>query len=200
MAIVWQTPLGVERYASTGRELKVPRFACPSCSKPMGFWGWSRRDLRAGRSHKLAVRRQRCKACRASHVVLPSFVSHGRLDAVGVIGAALQAMAWPPRSGSRKVAGTVGLPHTTVRDWRRRFVARAEMLAAGASRAVVALGGVAPKLAGTPAVAAIGALRAAWREARRLFGGAVGSLWRFANGLVGSHLLSTNTDPPWSTT
>jgi hypothetical protein len=78
-------------------------------------------------------------------------------------------------------------------------MSRAEVLAAGASRAVVAFGGVVPRLAGTPGTVAIGALRAAWREALRRFRGVVGSLWRFANGLVGSHLLSTNINPPWST-
>jgi len=199
VAIVWQTPLGVESYGAAGRALEVPRFGCPACGEPMSFWGWSGRDLRAGRSHKLAVRRQRCKACGTSHAVLPSFVTHGRLDAVGVIGAALEAMASPPSAGARKVAEAAGLPSTTVRDWRRRFVSRAEMLAAGAARTVVALGGVAPRLAGPPAAAAIRALQAAWREALRRFGRAVGSLWRFANGLVGSHLLSTDINPPWST-
>lgn len=199
VAIVWQTPLGVESYAAAGHELEVPRFGCPACGQPMSFWGWSERDLRAARSFKLIVRRQRCKACRTSHSVLPSFVTHGRLDAVGVIGAALEVMTGPTGSGARKVAQALDLPPTTVRDWRRRFVSRAEVLAAGASRAVVALGGVAPSRAKTPGAVAIGALRAAWREALRRFGQVVGSLWRFANCLVGSHLLSTNINPPWST-
>ena len=199
MAIVWQTPLGVESYVALGRALEVPRFSCPACGKPMSFWGWSERDLRAVRSHRLAVRRQRCRPCGTSHDVLPSFITHGRLDAIGVIGAALEAMVGAAGRGTRTVAQRAGLPHTTVRDWRRRFMSRAEVLSTGASRAVVALGGVVPRLAGTPGAVAIGALRAAWREALRRSRGAVGSLWRFANGLVGSHLLSTNINPPWST-
>ena len=199
VAILWQTPLGVESYVALGRALEVPRFSCPGCAKPMSFWGWSERDLRAVKSHTLVVRRQRCRACATSHVVLPCFVTHGRLDAIGVIGAALEAMVGPPGAGDRKVALSLGLPYTTVRGWRRRFVSRAEVLASGASRAVVALGGVVPRLAGTPGAVAIGALRAAWREALRRFRGTVGALWRFANGLVGAHLLSTNINPPWST-
>ena len=199
VAIVWQTPLGVESYVALGRALEVPRFSCPACGKPMSFWGWSERDLRAVKSHRLAVRRQRCRPCGTSHDVLPSFITHGRLDAIGVIGAALEAMVGAAGRGTRTVAQRVGLPHTTVRDWRRRFMSRAEVLSTGASRAVVALGGVVPRLAGTPGAVAIGALRAAWREALRRSRGAVGSLWRFANGLVGSHLLSTNINPPWST-
>ena len=138
-----------------------------------------------------AVRDQPCRAA--------ELVTHGRLDAVGVIGAALEAMVGPPGHGTRNVAQRAGLPHTTVRDWRRRFVSRAEVLASGANRAVVALGGVVPRLAGTPGAVVIGALRAAWREALRCSRGAVASLWRFANGLLGSHLLSTNINPPWST-
>jgi hypothetical protein len=159
VAIVWQTPLGVDSYVAAGRALEVPRFRCPACGKPMSFWGWSERDLRAVKSHRLAVRRQWCRPCGTSHAELPSFITHGRLDAIGVIGAALEAMVGPPGRGARTVAPRAGLPHTTVRDWRRRFMSRAEVLATGASRAVVALGGVAPRRAGTPGAVAIGVLR-----------------------------------------
>ena len=92
MAIVWPTALGVEQYAAAGRNIDVPRLGCPGCKEPMSYWGWYRRDLRVGRSQALLVRRQRCRACQASHAVLPSFVAHGRLDAIGVIGPALEAM------------------------------------------------------------------------------------------------------------
>jgi hypothetical protein len=129
--------------------------------------------------------------------VLPSFVAHGRLDAIGVIGPALEAMV---DGHARAAADALGLPYTTVRDWRRRFVARAEMLAVGASRACVALGAPVPRLSGQPAVVALAALRSAWRAARRRLGPGVGRLWRFANGLVGGHLLTTNMHPPWSST
>ena len=63
----------------------------------------------------------------------------GRLDAIGVIGPALEAMVGRPGTGAG-AARALGLPYTTVRDWRRRFVARAEMLAVGFARACVALG------------------------------------------------------------
>ena len=199
VAMVWQTPLGVERYAAAGRALAVPRFGCPSCGELMSYWGWYERHLRAGRARALWVRRQRCASCRTSHSVLPSFVAHGRLDAVGVIGAALQAMAGGLGAGA-SVARAIDVPYTTVRDWHRRFVARAEMLAVGFARACVALGGLAPRLAGAPETVALGALISAWRAARRRFGKPVGRLWRFANGLVGGHLVTTNIYPPWSST
>lgn len=198
VAMVWQTPLGVEKYAAAGRALVVPRLECPSCEEPMSYWGWYSRDLRAGMAQALWVRRQRCKVCATSHAVLPSFITHGRLDAVGVTGAALEAMA--AHEGAAAVARAIDVPYTTVRDWRRRFVARAELLAVGFARAAVALGGVAPRLSGAPGAVALQALRAAWRVARRRLGAAVGPRWRFANAMVGGHLLSTNMHPPWSIT
>ena len=92
MAIVWPTALGVEQYAAAGRNIDVPRLGCPGCKEPMSYWGWYQRDLRVGRSQALLVRRQRCRPCATSHAVLPSFMAHGRLDAIGVIGPALEAM------------------------------------------------------------------------------------------------------------
>ena len=155
MAIVWPTALGVEQYAAAGRNIDVPRLGCPGCKEPMSYWGWYQRDLRVGRSQALLVRRQRCRACATSHAVLPSFVAHGRLDAIGVIGPALEAMVG---GHARRAAGTLGLPYTTVRDWRRRFVARAEMLAVGFARACVALGAPgAPAERGAPGGGARGA-------------------------------------------
>lgn len=198
VAMVWQTPLGVEQYAAAGRALAVPRFGCPSCGELMSYWGWYERDLRTGRALVLLVRRQRCAGCRTSHSVLPSFVTHGRLDVIGLIGAALRAMAGGPGAGAR-VARAIDVPYTTVRDWRRRFTARAEVLGTGFTRACVALSGLAPRLAGGPETVALRALSSAWQAARRRFGQGVGRLWHFANGLVGGHLLSTNMDPPWST-
>jgi hypothetical protein len=197
MAIVWPTALGVEQYAAAGRDIDVPRLRCPGCKEPMSYWGWYQRDLRVGRSRALLVRRQRCKPCATSHAVLPSFVAHGRLDAIGVIGPALEAMV---DGHARRAADVLDLPYETVRDWRRRFVARAEMLALGAVRACVALGTPAPRLPKGPLAAVLAALGSAWRAARRRFGGAVGRLWRFANALAGGHLLTTNIHPPWSST
>lgn len=197
MAIVWPTVLGVEEYALAGRAVGVPRLDCPGCGEAMGLWGWYERDVRVGGVWRLAVRRQRCKACSISHVVLPGFVTVGRLDTVEVIGSTLQAMV-ADGVGVRRAAQLIDVAHTTVRDWRRRFASRAEMLAVGFSRFCVAVGALAPRLGGAAAAVAVGAIEAAWMEARRRFGAAVGGQWRVANAVVGGHLLSTNTDPPWS--
>ena len=72
------------------------------------------------------------------------------------------------------------------------------MLGIGAVRACVALGDPAPRLSGTAVAVVLGALRSVWRAADRRFGPGVGTMWRFANALVGGHLLTTNMDPPWS--
>ena len=196
MAIVWPTELGVDSYASAGREVVVPRPVCPGCRQPMRFWGWYERDVRVSAEviHRLSVRRARC--CDTTHALLPGFLTWGRLDAVEVIGSAVEAMCGG--TGMRRVAEGLGLGHTTVRDWRRRFARRAGMLAVGFSRFCVAVGALAPRLSGGPEAVALAAVRAAWVAARRRFGDGVGTRWRLANAVVGGHLLSTNTDPPWA--
>ncbi|MGH9284018.1 MAG: helix-turn-helix domain-containing protein, partial [Acidimicrobiales bacterium] len=141
---------------------------------------------------RLAVRRARCRECRRTHALLPGFVTWGRLDAVEVIGPAVETMC--EGVGMRRVADGLGLKHTTVRDWRRRFSRRAALLAVGFCRYVVAVGDLAPRLTGHPEAVAVAAAKAAWEAARRRFGDGVGGLWRLANAVVGGHLLSTNTD------
>jgi uncharacterized protein DUF6431 len=198
MAIVWPTELDVDGYVAAGREVVVPRPDCPGCCKPMPFWGWYERDVRVSAEviHRLLVRRARC--CERTHALLPGFVTWGRLDAVEVIGSAVEAMCGGV--GMRRAAEELGLKHTTVRDWRRRFARRAELLAVGFSRFCVAVGDLAPRLSGLLETVAVATVKAAWFAARRRFGDGVGSLWRLANAVVGGHLLSTNTDPPWAAT
>lgn len=197
VAMVWPTPLGVDEYAAAGRSLAVPRLGCPACGTAMGLWGWYERDVRVGSVWRLLIRRQRCPACAVTHAVLPSFVVHGRLDAVEVIATAV-SMLGGGRRGVRRVAMFVDVAHTTAREWWRRFRTRAELLAVGFIRFCVAVGDVAPRLAGGPARVALAAISWAWRAARRRFGAKVGRRWRFANAVVGGQWLSTNTDPPWS--
>jgi hypothetical protein len=163
----------------------------------MGFWGWYERDVRVSVVvRRLAVRRARCRECKRTDALLPGFVVWGRLDGVEVICPAVEAMCGG--AGMRPVAAGVGLAHTTVRDWRRRFTRRALLLAVGFCRFCVAVGDLAPRLSGDPERVAVAAARAAWVAARRRFGAGVGGLWRLANAVVGGHLLSTNTDPPWA--
>lgn len=199
MAIVWPTELDVDGYVAAGRQVEVARPDCPECTKAMRFWGWYVRPVRVSAEvvHRLQVRRARCGACRRSHALLPDFVTWGRLDSVGVIGPALEAMC--SGAGARGVARSLSLGRSTVRDWRRRFADRAGLLAVGFCRYVVALGDIAPRLSGPPGAVAVAAAGAAWRAAGRRLGAGAG-LWRLANAVVGGHLLSTNTDPPWAAT
>lgn len=198
MAMVWPTGLDVDGYVAAGRGVVVPRQCCPGCGQPMMFWGWYERDLRvsAVAIRRVLIRRARCGDCVVTHGLLPGFVTWGRLDAVEVIGPAIEAMCGGV--GMRRVAAGLDLAHTTVRDWRRSFSRRAALLAVGLCRFVVAVGDLAPRLSGAAETVALAAARAAWETARRRFGVEVGGLWRAVNAVVGGHVLSTNTDPPWA--
>ncbi|MDA8266394.1 MAG: DUF6431 domain-containing protein [Actinomycetota bacterium] len=196
MAILWPTPLGVDEYAAAGAELVVPRLACPSCHQPMIRWGSYRRDVRLVTLFQLLIRRQRCRPCGRTHAVLPGFVTRGRLDAIEMIGPLLEQAA--NHRLVAELARAIDVPPTTASGWWRRFQGRAELLSVGFGRVCVATCGLVPRLSGTDAQVAIGAIRAAFVAAARRFGEQVGTLWRFANAVVGSELLTTNRNPSWS--
>lgn len=196
MAIVFACPLSVDAYCALGASVVVPRPDCPDCDGPMSFWGSYRRDVRVGTILKLVVRRARCRCCATSHALLPDFVARGRLDVVEVIGAGIEALAGGASDAT--VARNADVPSSTVRDWRRRGEARAGLLSAGFCAATVALGDLVPMVVATGMFGALlGAISAAVRAARRRLG-ALGTDWRIANRIIGGHLLSTNTNPPWS--
>ena len=195
MAIVWHTNMTASELVVAGPDLDVPRPSCPECVTAMSFWGSYERAVRgAGTDVRIRVRRAMCKFCRRSHAVLPDLAAVGRLDSVDVIGTAMTDIAAGETAGS--VASKINLPYTTVRDWRRRFVKRAGLLAAGFLRAVVALGDLVPNLPELKMPLAVVAVAAAASTVRRRFGLA-GADWRLANLVCGGHLLTTNTDPPW---
>jgi hypothetical protein len=136
MAIVWSCALPVETYAARGKDVEVPRPSCPSCSAPMVFWSGYFRPVRCGRTVRVFLRRARCGLCQVSHALVPSFLLLRRLDAVEVIGPAIEAVVLG--AGTRRSARDVGALHTTARSWWRRHRARA-LVAAG----LLALGGTA---------------------------------------------------------
>src|SRR6266498_167421 len=172
VAIVWPCPLSVEEYQAAGRGVRVPRADCPECDRPMVFWSGYQRYLRdgCGRIWRVWVVRARCRWCRVTHALLPSFALLGRVDVVWVIGAALERVA--AGAGLRPVAAGLGVPHTTVRDWWRRFGVRAPVL-----------------------VAALGALAA---RVRRRLGGAAPAVWPLAGIVSGGGWLGATTSPPWA--
>lgn len=197
MAIVWACALSVDEYVAAGRAVAVPRPDCPACAAAMAFWSGYERSVRhSGPALKLWVRRARCRRCGASHALVPSFCLVGRLDAVEVIGAALTAVVGKAR-GVRPAAEEADVPHTTARDWVRRFRRRAPLIGAAFAAVAVEVSGLAPSLAMPPAVVehALGAIGDAFAAVAARAGPALASLWCFVAVLTGGRLLATNTNP-----
>lgn len=189
--------MDVESYEAAGRHVRVPRRACPACGGPLIFWSGYRRYVRSrGCVRRIWIRRSRCRRCARSHALIPSFLLIRRFDPAAVIGAALVRSV--SGSGLRTVAAVVGVPHTTARDWRWRFRARAPVLAAGFASLAVALGGSALELPADLEAAALQALSGAWGRARVRFGAAMPGPFGFASVVSGGALLATNTTPPWA--
>jgi hypothetical protein len=167
MAIVWAFALPVDEYVAAGREVSVPRPDCPGCSAAMAFWSGYERSVRDGPAAvRIWIRRARCRTCRMTHALVPSFCLLGRLDVAEVIGAVTAAVVGDGR-GVRPVATQADVPHTTARDWVRRFRRRAEVLAAAFAAVVVELAGSAPSLPACRSVAiqSLAVIRAAFAAA-----------------------------------
>jgi hypothetical protein len=163
----------------------------------MIFFGFYSRPLRLGGEElRLLVRRAHCRACRNTHALLPDFVAAFRLDGIEVIANALSTMI--DGATVREAATRADVPYATVRDWRRRFCARADLLARGFLAATVALGDLIGQVPEGPAKAVMFAISALGRAARRRFGAPAGGDWLVANRVVGGHLLATNANPPWT--
>ena len=162
----------------------------------MGLWsGYARWVRVGGRAYRVWVRRARCPSCGVTHALLPSFVLARRVDVVEVIGQALErAMAGV---GLRPIAAGLGVPHSTVRDWRRRFACRAGLLAAGLGAVAVEVGAVLPARVADLQGAVLGVLEAVRARVSKRSGRAAPGRWQLAGLLTGGRLLSTTTSPPW---
>jgi hypothetical protein len=66
----------------------------------------------------------RSARCRVTHALLPAFVLAGWLDVAEAVGGVIEEVAGG-RCGARTAAQRAGIPHTTVREWLRRFRRRA---------------------------------------------------------------------------
>lgn len=163
----------------------------------MSFWSGYERSIRHnGQCLKLWLRRARCARCRASHALVPSFCLVGRLDVVEVVGEVIGEVIGSGR-GVRPPADRVDVPHTTARDWVRRFSRCAEVLAAGFAALVVEVSGKAATLAFEPARQALEAIKAAFEAVRCRAGPDLVGQWALASLVTGGRLLATNTNPPW---
>lgn len=132
--------------------------------------------------------------CAVSHALLPAFALGRRLDSVAVIGAGVATAV--TGSGMRRVAEEAGVPHTTMRDWRRRSRANAPVLARELAALLLAWGGPAIRLLEVPEQAALQVLGAIYTRAKKLSGAAVGGLWTFASAVTGGAFLATTITPP----
>jgi hypothetical protein len=113
--------------------------ACPDCSGRLSPWGFARprgvRMLHGTRS--LRPRRACCDACRATHVLCPSWSVPRRRDGAEVIGEGLRLAA--AGVGHRRIAARLGRAPGTVRGWLRAGRSRAENLRACATRQLASL-------------------------------------------------------------
>ncbi|HET6482043.1 MAG TPA: DUF6431 domain-containing protein [Actinoplanes sp.] len=102
-------------------DLVAGRIGCPRCGGPLRPWSWARpRRVRRldGSAGVVRPRRGRCRDCRATRVLLPSWCQPRLADATEVIGAALAAKT--AGQGHRRIAAGLGRATSTVRRWLRR--------------------------------------------------------------------------------
>ena len=194
LAIVWPCRLSVVEYAAAGKRIDVPEQACPVCGTRLTGWSGYRRWLRDETDQRIWIRRGRCATCPTTHALLPDFVHARRLDAVDVIGAALELGI--AGAGMHRVAVRLGLAHSTVRDWRRRHRARAPALLAHLAAVAVSLGAELRDLPARAEAAALHALGAIAEQVRRRLAERVPGTWRLWNAICGGWPLGTNTGPP----
>jgi hypothetical protein len=191
--------VGVDQVAVES-DLIEGRLACPYCEGELRPWWFARaRKLRDGEDDlRIRPRRAICHGCRTTHVLLPVAGLLRRRDLAEVIGRAL--VTWVAGTGHRAIAGSLGIPPTTVRGWLRRLAERAEPLRAHFTRLAFwldpSLGPVVPRA--SPEADALEAIVLAAQGAVRRFGPA--PVWWFASGATGGRLLANTSSPfpaPW---
>lgn len=180
-------------------DLAAGRLVCPRCrAGVLGGWGCSRlREVRTGLGvRRLRPRRGRCRerSCLATHVLLPDLCLARRRYLAEVIGAALLSAG---REGYRRAGERLGVPGETVRDWRRRFGSRAELIASHFLRWARALDVSLLLLAGRGSLVAdaMEAIGVCTRAASLLLGRR--APWSWVSALTAGGLLEVNTSPPW---
>ena len=123
---------------SADADLASGAIACPSCGGRLGPWGHGReRAVRLHYGERAVVRppRGRCRSCRATHMLLPSWMAPRRADGAGVIARAATAAALHG-TGSARLGAELGVPAATVRGWLRRLRSRAGDLRQDATAAL----------------------------------------------------------------
>jgi hypothetical protein len=184
--------------------LRAGGLACPrlGCGGVLGPWGWTQGRWLRGRGgicQRIHLRRSRCRACRATHVLLPVTGLRRRLDIAEVIGAALLARA--TGRSLRQVAAWLDVPLSTGAGLDPPVCRpgsadhRTFHQAGGLAGPGVPVG--APR--GSPLEQALEAIGAAAVVATRRLGVHAGP-FVFASGASGGRLLCNTTAPfpaPW---
>ena len=141
-------------------------------------------------------RRGRCRelSCRATHVLLPEVCFARRRYVAEVIGVALLSAG---REGYRRCGERLGVPGETVREWRRRFRSRAELIVGHFLWWAWALDASFDPPAGQGSLVAdaVEAIGVCTRVASLLLGRR--SPWSWASALTAGGLLEINTCTPW---
>ncbi len=199
VSIVWPCSLSVDEYVAAGRTVAIPRPDCPECAGPMTSWSGYRRQIReGGRCSSMWVPRVRCSPCRSTHALLPAFVLVGRLDVAETIGGVIEAVVAGPL-GVRPAARGVDVPHTTAREWVRRFCSRTEEWAVAFAALATELGREVVTVAPPRDVShsALQAVRCAWQAVSSFPGWLGCGRWRFVSAVTGGRLIATNTNSPY---
>jgi hypothetical protein len=178
------------------RQLRDGELACPSCGGVLGGWGNAvTRTVRqpGGDGELVRPRRSRCRACRATHVLLPVQLLCRRADAGVVIGRALEESA--AGAGHRRIAGLLGRPVSTVRGWLRALARNAGAVRERFTSLAVSLvtDPPLPAPAGSPLADAVAAVVAAAVSAAMVPGVGVVARWELASAVTRGLLLA----PSW---
>jgi hypothetical protein len=185
--------------AAVEADLAAGRLLCPCCGGGvLGGWGCAR--LRQVHTHVgvrwLRPRRGRCRdrGCGTTHVLLPDVCLARRCYLAEVIGEALLSAG---REGYRRAGERLGVPGETVRDWRRRFWSRAELIAAHFLRWARALDASLdpPADQGSVVGDALEAIGVCTRVASLVL--ARRAPWSWVSALTAGGLLAVNTRSPW---
>src|SRR5260370_5178085 len=117
-----QTVRGDE--ASVERRLSEGRLRC-ACAGVLGPWGHARERVVRSVTGSMAVRprRARCRACRATHVLLPASLFSRRAFAGVLMWASVVARAAGVKIAA--IAARIAVAASTVGSWLRRIAGRA---------------------------------------------------------------------------
>jgi len=178
------------------RQMGKGELGCPSCGGVLGGWGNAVARLvrqAEGPDEEVIPRRSRCRACRATHVLLPVQLLSRRADAGNVIGRALEAKA--AGAGHRRIAGLLGRPESTVRGWLRALARNAGPVRERFTSLAASLvtDPPLPAPAGSPAPDAVAAVAAAAAAAVMLPGVSGVARWELAPAVTCGLLLA----PSW---